>query len=60
MKLFLIILGLILILVPCIYLTIYRFHNIDMTNMRVFVNKWIWYIPVLIGLVLINSNKFLK
>lgn len=54
---FLIILGLILILVPCVFVTIYRFNHIDMTSTRIFVNNWPWYIPMIIGAILVKTVK---
>jgi hypothetical protein len=53
MKVFLIIVAILLILIPGIHLIIYQFNHVDMTNTRIFLNNWQWYIPILIGLIIL-------
>lgn len=37
-----------------VYLVIYQFTHIDMTNMRIFVNNWYWYLILMVCFILFN------
>lgn len=51
------IIGFIAILVKLI---IYQFSNPDMTNTRIFLNMWPWYIPLIIFFLLANLFQLWK
>ncbi len=55
---YLIVAGIILILIPAIFILVYSFNHIDETNMRIFVNNWKWYIPIFSGWILIQYATF--
>jgi len=57
MKKILQIIGIILVIVPFGRMLYYSFTHIDMTSMRIFVNNWYWYIPLIIGWLLIEFSK---
>ena len=37
-----------------LYLVIYQFTHIDMTNARIFVNNWYWYLILMVCFILFN------
>lgn len=54
MKTFLYIIAFAMILIPTFAIIHYQFTHVDMTQTRIFLNMWPWYIPMILGYILLQ------